>query len=61
MLPQRWRVNNNGSLLQVNENFDNNENKVCLFLMLMKLVGHVLDYVIVNCVTTILQLLFFLA
>ena len=31
-----WQIDDDGSLLQVDDNFDNNEDKVCLLLIWMR-------------------------
>ena len=54
-----WQVNNDDGLRQVKDaKFNNNKDKICLFLMKMRLVGYgldqVLDYIIVNLMVTAL-------
>ena len=49
-------MNNDGGLLQVYDNSDNNKDKVYLLLIPIKLVSHMLNYVIVTPMTTVLQL-----
>ena len=51
-LLQKWQINDDGGLLQVDDNFDNNENKIYLLLIRIRLVGHMLDHVIIGFVTT---------
>ena len=73
-LLQEWQVNDDGGLWQVNndsgfwqvkdDKSNNNENKVYLLLIRMKMMSHILDnildHIIVSFVTIELQLLFFL-
>ena len=60
-LLQEWEVNNKGTLSQANDDkSDNHQANVYLLLIKMKLVGHVLNYILdhifVGLVTTILYL-----
>ena len=56
-LLQGLRVNDDNSLLQVDDNSDNNKDKFCSLLMQMKLISHMFNHAIVGFITTILQLI----